>query len=109
MNDQMPKIGGVHRSVQDWSIDDVALWLEENRLSDYKTLFCDEHRIDGSVLLSLTEDDLRKPPVQLTVLGMYNLCSYVSPFCFFACIRTWANQAKCVKLSRWSKLGFCWK
>ena len=59
----------MQRSVQDWSIDDVASWLAENNLSDYKTLFCDKHKIDGSVLISLTEDDLRKPPVQLTVLG----------------------------------------
>ena len=63
----------MQRTVQDWSIGDVAVWLDENGLSDYQTLFCEEHKIDGSVLLSLTEEDLRKPPVQLTVLGMCHI------------------------------------
>ena len=60
----------MEKAVQDWDITDVSKWLDENGLSEYKVLFCEQHKIDGNVLISLTEDDLRKPPVQITVLGM---------------------------------------
>lgn len=67
----MNKYKMAEKAVVDWDIEDVARWLDNNRLSDYKQLFCDKHKIDGSVLISLTEDDLRKPPVEITVLGKY--------------------------------------
>lgn len=57
------------KNIYEWSVDDVACWLDENELSKHKTLLCDEHQIDGNSLISLTENDLRKPPVQMTVLG----------------------------------------
>ncbi|XP_069125045.1 sphingomyelin synthase-related protein 1-like [Argopecten irradians] len=52
-----------------WTCEQVALWLEENNFSQYKDLFCVDHKIDGKVLLTLTETDLRQPPLQLSVLG----------------------------------------
>jgi len=42
--------------------------LRENDFDEYVDLFL-LHKIDGAVLLSLTETDLREPPMQLTVLG----------------------------------------
>lgn len=51
-----------------WNVDDVSAWLVENDLIEYADRFS-EHKIDGSVLLQLTETDLRLPPMQLTVLG----------------------------------------
>ena len=59
------------KTICEWNVDDVACWLEENGLSKHKTLLCDKHQIDGNTLISLSENDLRKPPVQMTVLGMY--------------------------------------
>lgn len=59
-----------HKAVYEWSVSDVALWLEENGLSKHKDLLCVEHQLDGGALLSLTESDLRMPPVEMTVLGM---------------------------------------
>jgi len=52
-----------------WTCEEVAKWLEENNFSQYKDLFCEQHKIDGQVLLTLTENDLRQPPIQLSVLG----------------------------------------
>ena len=62
------------KNIYEWSVDDVACWLDANELSKHKALLCDEHQIDGNSLISLTESDLRKPPVQMTVLG--NLYSF---------------------------------
>lgn len=53
----------------EWSSDDVGEWLEENGFEDYVDLFCKKHRIDGAVLLTLTESDLRNPPLQISILG----------------------------------------
>ncbi|KAH9513054.1 Sphingomyelin synthase- protein 1 [Bulinus truncatus] len=55
--------------VDSWTCDDVGSWLEEIGLQKYSELFTRIHQIDGQVLLSLTEKDLREPPLQLTVLG----------------------------------------
>ncbi|XP_033739972.1 sphingomyelin synthase-related protein 1-like [Pecten maximus] len=52
-----------------WTCDQVAFWLEQNNFSQYKELFCVDHKIDGKVLLTLSETDLRQPPLQLSVLG----------------------------------------
>lgn len=56
-------------SVSTWSCKQVARWLEEEGFSEYVELLCTLHRLDGLSLLSLTEADLRGPPLGLTVLG----------------------------------------
>lgn len=56
-------------SVRSWSVKQVAEWLEAESFPDYVPLLCDQHRLDGPSLLSLTEGDLRTPPLQMTVLG----------------------------------------
>lgn len=58
-----------HKPVYEWTVGDVAEWLDDNGLSSHKKLLCDQHKMDGASLLSLTESDLRKPPVEMTVLG----------------------------------------
>lgn len=65
------------KSVSDWSIDDVAVWLEEVNLGLYRELLCCQHKIDGVALLSLDENDLRKPPVQMTILGDIKRLSFL--------------------------------
>ena len=52
-----------------WSLVEVAAWLRLNRFDEYVDLLCNVHKIDGTALLCLTEDDLRKPPLQLNVVG----------------------------------------
>jgi len=82
-------------SAYDWSIGDVASWLEENGLSKYKLLLCDEHQIDGRALLALTEDDLRKPPVQITVLGdIKRITSCVSLLHTYSNVQTYKTNYK---------------
>ncbi|XP_030641911.1 sphingomyelin synthase-related protein 1 [Chanos chanos] len=56
-------------SVQGWSTKQVARWLKEQGFCDYVELLCTRHRLDGASLLSLTEYDLRSPPLELKVLG----------------------------------------
>ncbi|XP_074647609.1 sphingomyelin synthase-related protein 1-like isoform X2 [Tubulanus polymorphus] len=56
-------------NVVNWTTDDVSKWLVENNFSRYVDLFCNQHDVDGTSLLMLTESDLRKPPLQLPVLG----------------------------------------
>ncbi|CAM1298870.1 SAMD8 (predicted) [Pycnogonum litorale] len=53
----------------EWSCIDVSLWLRENNFREYVNLLCETHKIDGSALLTLTEDDLRNPPIKIKVLG----------------------------------------
>jgi len=52
-----------------WNCKQVGNWLKDNGFDKYKKLFCDEHRINGEALMTLTEDDLKQPPLQLTILG----------------------------------------
>lgn len=52
-----------------WSVERVGQWLRDNGFGHYYKKFGSDHRIDGSCLLLLTEDDLRLPPLQLTCLG----------------------------------------
>ena len=52
-----------------WSCEHVAEWLCQQGFSNYSDLLCSLHRIDGLTLLTLTDDDLRLPPIQITVLG----------------------------------------
>ncbi|KAK7930782.1 hypothetical protein WMY93_007177 [Mugilogobius chulae] len=56
-------------SVSTWSCRQVAQWLQDEGFGEYVELLCTQHRLDGPSLLSLTEADLRGPPLGLTVLG----------------------------------------
>ncbi|XP_035256387.1 sphingomyelin synthase-related protein 1-like [Anguilla anguilla] len=56
-------------SVARWSPKQVARWLEEEGFGEYVDLLCTEHRLDGVSLLTLTEYDLRSPPLKIRVLG----------------------------------------
>ncbi|KAI1292013.1 Sphingomyelin synthase-related protein 1 [Halotydeus destructor] len=52
-----------------WTIEDVGHWLKRNHFSSYVELLCVAHKIDGSALLTLTEEDLRTEPLKIQVLG----------------------------------------
>ncbi|XP_041363552.1 sphingomyelin synthase-related protein 1-like isoform X2 [Gigantopelta aegis] len=54
---------------EDWSCDEVGNWLQENGFTQYRQLFCVEHKIDGLALLSLVEEDLKQPPLNIRILG----------------------------------------
>jgi len=56
-------------SVLEWTCDDVSVWMCENGFTKYSDYFCEEHHIDGAALLTLSEEDLRQPPLELKVLG----------------------------------------
>lgn len=56
-------------AVFQWTTTDVFNWLQANNFGQYSHLLCTDHKIDGVALLCLTEDDLRKPPLQLGVVG----------------------------------------
>ena len=56
-------------SVYQWDETQVCIWLQENGFEKYASLLCDKHKIDGSVLMTLSEADLRQPPLQISVLG----------------------------------------
>lgn len=55
--------------VENWTCDGVGAWLESKDLGDYVQVLCKIHKVDGKVLLSLTEQDLRGPPVNIGILG----------------------------------------
>lgn len=57
------------KAVNKWTCEDVALWLQSNGFHSYRKLFCVTHKIDGLALLCITEEDLKNPPLNLTVLG----------------------------------------
>nr|XP_045618737.1 sphingomyelin synthase-related protein 1-like isoform X2 [Procambarus clarkii]XP_045618738.1 sphingomyelin synthase-related protein 1-like isoform X2 [Procambarus clarkii] len=50
-----------------WTIVDVGIWLEEQGFAQYKAAFS-HHKINGEVLLLLTEKDL-KEDLKITILG----------------------------------------
>lgn len=50
-----------------WNCDRVKQFLCENGFQEYQKLLCDENRIDGRVLLTLTEKDLFQ--LQISALG----------------------------------------
>lgn len=52
-----------------WDVARVRRWLCDAGFGEYAPLFCDQHRVDGQVLLMLTEHDLRTPPINIRVLG----------------------------------------
>lgn len=54
--------------VQDWTVGDVGEWLRAVGLDKYEATF-GEHLIDGRALLTISEADLRKPPLELRLLG----------------------------------------
>lgn len=55
--------------VNKWSCDDVGAWLKENNFHAYESLLSRRHRVDGTALLALNENDLRQPPLEIKVLG----------------------------------------
>ncbi|ESO96759.1 hypothetical protein LOTGIDRAFT_239747 [Lottia gigantea] len=56
-------------NVVSWSCKEVEKWLKDNGFESYVPLLCDQHEFDGIALLTLTEDDLKKPPLNIQVLG----------------------------------------
>eukprot|EP01127_Copromyxa_protea_P009947 TRINITY_DN238_c0_g1_i1.p1 TRINITY_DN238_c0_g1~~TRINITY_DN238_c0_g1_i1.p1 ORF type:complete len:395 (-),score=56.99 TRINITY_DN238_c0_g1_i1:69-1217(-) len=51
-----------------WTTQQVGQWLTNKGLKKYVSLF-EANAIDGEILLSLTEDDLRRKPLRIGVLG----------------------------------------
>ncbi|XP_005100175.1 sphingomyelin synthase-related protein 1 [Aplysia californica] len=56
-------------NVDTWTCEDVEKWLKANGFIEYATKFSQGHRIDGQGLLSLTEKDLKDPPMSIPYLG----------------------------------------
>lgn len=56
------------KCVIEWSPKTVAEWLEAKGFSKYTYLICDQHRIDGKILLLLNENDLKSPPLGIEVI-----------------------------------------
>ena len=52
-----------------WDQSEVGQWLIGNGFEKYKHEFCEKHGIDGPALLTLTEDDLKGPPMSFQRLG----------------------------------------
>ena len=52
-----------------WSCDEVELWMREQGFSRYAEIFKTQHHIDGAALLTLSEKDLKSPPLEMKVLG----------------------------------------
>ncbi|CAB4000429.1 Sphingomyelin synthase-related 1, partial, partial [Paramuricea clavata] len=52
-----------------WDVDKVEQWLSENGFDSYVDLFCKTHKMDGLCLQTLTERDLKEPPMYIKVLG----------------------------------------
>ncbi|XP_064479547.1 sphingomyelin synthase-related protein 1-like [Ornithodoros turicata] len=57
-----------NKSAEYWTVQDVGEWLETVRLPKYVPVFRD-HLIDGRALLTLSESDLKKPPLEIGILG----------------------------------------
>ena len=45
------------------------MYLDSSGFADFGDILCDEHKIDGSVLLSMYEEDLLLPLLNLRVFG----------------------------------------
>ena len=58
---------GMPASVVGWTTVHVKEWLIRHDFTMYTHLLCDIHRIDGTALLMLTEDDLKSPPLNIEV------------------------------------------
>ncbi|VDP12565.1 unnamed protein product [Soboliphyme baturini] len=59
----------INKPVAEWCCEEVQSWLVENGFAEYGDLLACHHKVDGRVLLSLTEEDLRNPPISLPLLG----------------------------------------
>ena len=76
MHSQVPQNGPYDVSlsntakVASWTVDDVADWLDNLKLPEYRATF-EEHQIDGSELLHLTHDSLLTV-LKIDVLGHRN-------------------------------------
>ncbi|XP_060092680.1 sphingomyelin synthase-related protein 1 isoform X2 [Heteronotia binoei] len=55
--------------IRRWSTRHVAKWLKDEGFREYVDILCDKHRLDGITLLTLTEYDLRSPPLEIKILG----------------------------------------
>ena len=55
--------------VLEWSCDDVSLWMYEQGFAHYADIFKNQHHIDGAALLTLSEKDLKSPPLEMKILG----------------------------------------
>lgn len=56
------------RNVIEWTSSDVKAWLVENGHEEYADLF-HEHEIDGKVLLTLKEEDLKSSILNIKKIG----------------------------------------
>ncbi|XP_015586258.1 sphingomyelin synthase-related 1 isoform X2 [Cephus cinctus] len=57
------------KNVIDWTVDDVQEWLKETGNGHFTYLFRDIHAIDGKVLLTMREEDLRSDSVNIRKIG----------------------------------------
>ncbi|KAG5194721.1 hypothetical protein JEQ12_012997 [Ovis aries] len=55
--------------IRRWTTKHVAVWLKDEGFFEYVDVLCNKHRLDGITLLTLTEYDLRSPPLEIKVLG----------------------------------------
>ena len=55
--------------IRRWTTKHVAVWLKDEGFCEYVDILCNTHRLDGITLLTLTEYDLRSPPLEIKVLG----------------------------------------
>jgi len=56
-------------NMEDWSVHTTKQWLEREGFSDIANILCGEHMIDGRVLMSMNEEDLLLPILNLKVFG----------------------------------------
>ncbi|CAI5456014.1 unnamed protein product [Caenorhabditis angaria] len=59
----------VDKDVSFWSYNDVENWLKSIKMEKYAKLLVHEHKVDGKCLLSITDEDLKNPPVAIKCLG----------------------------------------
>jgi len=55
--------------MNNWNSNITKQWLTENGFVDFGVILCDQHKVDGSVLLSMSEEDLLLPLLNLRVFG----------------------------------------
>lgn len=55
------------KKVQNWSLDEVSAWLKRVGLGRYSEKFR-QNEIDGRILATMTNDDVRDPPVEMAKL-----------------------------------------
>lgn len=57
------------KNVVEWTPADVTVWLVKNNFHECATLFY-EHEIDGKVLLTLKEEDLKSDILKIKKIGV---------------------------------------